>query len=185
MVWHIKLAGLIAALLIVFLSSSILAQGFSVSPAEVNIDNLPPGETAEFELTIHNKDEAAHVFALGTFHPQEEERRPGRAEFPYDSWINFSPQEMEVAANSEAKVKVTVSIPSNTKWASKDWEIWLGVASESSALLAVKLYVRLLVSTRAAVEGKSNIGLIAGIAVATMLLGYGAYYYFRRKAKLK
>jgi hypothetical protein len=53
-----KLAVLIAALLAVFLSSSTLAQGFSVSPAEVNIDNLSPGEAGEFELTIRNKDEA-------------------------------------------------------------------------------------------------------------------------------
>jgi hypothetical protein len=164
------------------LPSFTLAQGFSISPAEVNIDNLSPGEAAEFELTIHNKDEAPHVFTLATFHPQEEERREGRTEFPDDSWISFSPQEIEVAANSEARAKMTVSIPSNTKWAGKDWEIWLGVASESSDLLAVKLYVRLLVST---VGGKSNIGLFVGIAVAIMLLGYGAYYYFRRKAKLK
>jgi len=45
------------------------------------------------------------------------------------------------------------------------------------------LYVRLLVSTSGV--GKLNAGLIAGIAVGIMLLGYGAYYYFRRKAKLK
>jgi hypothetical protein len=177
-----KLAGLIAALLVIFLSSSTLAHDLGVSPAEVNIDNLSPGEAAEFELTIHNKDEAAHIFTLTTFHPRKEKRREGRAEFPDDSWIRFSPQEIEVAANSEAKVKVAVSIPSNTKWAGKDWEIWLGVAFESSDLLAVKLYVRLLVST---VGGKSNIGLTVGIAVAIMLLGYGAYYYFRRRAKLK
>jgi hypothetical protein len=180
-----KLAVLIAALLAVFLSSSTLAQGFSVSPAEVNIDNLPPGQAAEFELTIRNKDEAPHVFILTTFHPREEERREGRAEFPDDSWISFSPQEIEVAANSEVEVKVTVNMPSNTEWAGKDWEIWLGVTSESSDLLAVRLYVRLLVSTSAGREGKSNIGLIAGIAVAIMLLGYGGYYYFRRKTRPK
>jgi hypothetical protein len=102
-----------------------------------------------------------------------------------DSWISFSPQEIEVAANSEAEVKVTVNMPSNTEWAGKDWEIWLGVTSESSDLLAVRLYVRLLVSTSGVVEGKSNTGLIAGIAVAIMLLGYGGYYYFRRKARAK
>lgn len=182
MMRHIKLAGLIAALLAIFLPSFTQAQVFSVSPKEVNIDNLPPGEAAEFELTIYNKDEAAHVFALTTFHPQKEERRPGRAEFPDDSWISFSPQEIELPANSEAKVKVTVSIPSNTKWAGQDWEIWLGVTSASSVLLAVKLYVRLLVSTSGT---GSNIRLLAGIAVAVILLGYGAYYYFRHKARLK
>ena len=183
MIGHIKLAGLIAVLPAVFLSSFALAQGFSVSPAEVRIGNLSPGEEAGFNLTIHNKDEETHVFALAAFHPKEEERRPGRAEFPDASWVSFSPQEIEVAAKSEAKVEVAVSIPSDTEWAGKDWEIWLGVALESSDLLTVELYVRLLVSTGGA--RKPNMGLIVGIAVTIMLLGYGAYYYFRRRTRPK
>lgn len=182
MVGHIKLAGLIAVSLIIFFPSFTLAQdvNFGVSPAEVRINDLPPGETAEFNLTIHNKDEIAHNFTFTTFQPPEEERRAGRAEFPDDSWISFSSPEIEIAANSEANVTVTVGIPQEQKWTSQDWEIWLGVASESSDLLGVKLYVRCLVST---VGGKSNIGLFAGIAVAIVLLGYGGYYYLRRKAK--
>ncbi len=185
MVGHIKLAGVIAALLVIFLPSFTLAQdvNFGVAPAEVKIDNLPPGETTEFELTINNKDEIAHVFTFTTFQPPEEERGEGRAEFPNDSWISFSSQEIEVAANSQANVTVTVAIPQEQKWAGEDWETWLGVAAESSDLLGVKLYVRCLVSTNPIVRGKSNIGLFAGIAVAIVLLGYGGYYYFRRKTK--
>ncbi|HEY4712334.1 MAG TPA: LPXTG cell wall anchor domain-containing protein [Dehalococcoidia bacterium] len=45
------------------------------------------------------------------------------------------------------------------------------------------MYVRLLVSTNPVVEAKSNAGLVAGIVVGIMLLGYGGYYHFRRKAK--
>jgi hypothetical protein len=185
MVGLIKLAGLIAALLVIFLPSFTLAQdvNFSISPAEVKIDNLPPGEATEFGLTIHNKDEVAHVFTFITFQPPEEERREGRAEFPDDSWISFSPQEIEVPAKSAANVTVTVAIPREQKWAGQDWETWLGVTAEPSDLLAVKLYVRLLVSTNPVAGGKSNIGLFAGIAVAIVLLGYGGYYYFRRKTK--
>jgi hypothetical protein len=182
---RIKLAGLIAAFLVIFFPSFNLAQdvNFSVSPAEVHIDNLPPGDAAEFELTIHNKDELAHNFTIATFQPPEEERREGRAEFPDDSWIGFSSQEIGVAANSEANVTVTVAIPREQKLAGEDWEIWLGVAAESSDLLAVRLYVRLLVSTNLIVEARSNAGLVAGITVGAILLGCGVYYYFRRKAK--
>jgi len=182
MVGHIKLAGLIAALLVIFLPSLTLAQdvNFGVSPAEVRINDLPPGEAREFELTIHNKDDVAHVFTFTTFQPPEEERREGRAEFPDDSWISFSSQEIELAAGSEANVTVTVAIPQEQKWASEDWETWLGIAAESSDLLCVKLYVRLLVSTGGTTF---NIGLVAGIAVAIVLLGYGGYYYFKRKTK--
>jgi hypothetical protein len=187
MIRHIKLAGLIIALLAIFLPSFTLAQdvNFSVSPAEVHIDDLPPGETAEFELTIHNKEEPAHNFTFTTFQPPEEERREGRAEFPDDSWISFSSPKIEVAAKSEANVTVTVAIPREQKLSGEEWEIWLGVTAESRDLLAVRLYARLLVSTTPAVGARPNAGLVAGIVVGIVLFGCGSYYYFRRKAKSK
>jgi hypothetical protein len=185
MVGRIKLAGLIAALLVIFLPSFILAQdsSFGISPAEVHINNLAPGEATEFELTIYNKEETAHNFTIATFQPPEEERREGRAEFPDNSWISFSSIEIEVAAKSEADVAVTVAIPQEQKWAGGDWEIWLGVTAESSDLLAVRLYVRLLVSTELAVGTRPNAVLVAGIVVGIVLLGCGGYYYFRRKTR--
>jgi uncharacterized membrane protein len=182
MVVRIKSAGLIAALLMIWLPSFALAQevNIGVSPAEVHVDNLPPGETAEFELTIHNKDEIAHNFTITAFAPPKEEIREGRAEFPDANWISFCPPQITVAAGSQANATVTVAIPQEQKWAGRDWEIWLGVTPESSDLLGVKLYVRLLVSTNGM---RFNAGLVAGIAVAIVLLGYGSYHYFRRKAK--
>lgn len=187
MVGHIKLTGLIITSLVLFLPSFALAQDtiFSVSPAEVHIDNLPPGESTEFDLTIYNKDEIAHVFTLTTFQPPEDERREGRAKFPDDSWISLSSQKIEVAANSEGNITVTVAIPREQKWAGKNWEIWVGVAAESSDLLAVRLYIRLMVSTNSATEARSNAGVIVGIVVGIVLLGCGGYYYFRRKSKPK
>jgi len=187
MVGRVKLAGLIAALLVILLPSFTLAQdvNFSVAPAEVHIDSLPPGEAAEFELTIHNKEELAHNFTIATFQPPEEEMRERMTEFPDDSWVSFSSQEIEVAANSQANVTVRVVIPQEQKWAGEDWEIWLGVAAESRDLLAVRLDVRLLVSTNPVAEGKSNAGLVAGIVVGIVLLGCGSYYYFRRKTRLE
>jgi hypothetical protein len=177
--------GLVAAFLVIFFPSFALAQDgkVSVSPAVVKIDNLSPGEAAEFKLTIHNKDEAAHVFIFTTFQPPEEERRAGRAEFPNDDWISFSPQKIEVPANYQDNVTVRVAISREQKWADGDWEIWLGVASESSDLLVVKLYVRLLVSTDATIAARFHAGLVAGIVVGIVILGYGGYYYFRRKTK--
>jgi len=184
MIARIRLAALIAALVIIWLPSFALAQevNIGVSPAEAHIDDLPPGGTAQFELTIHNKDEVVHNFTITAFPPPTEERREGRAEFPDTNWITFRPAEITVAASSQANATVTVAIPQQQKWAGRDWEIWLGVTPESSDLLGVKLYVRLLVSTSGM---RFNAGLIAGIAVAIVLLGYGSYYYFRRKAKSK
>ncbi len=164
------------------LPSTAQAQRFGVSPAEVRIDGLLPGEKAEFELTIHNHYDAAHTFALSTSHPWE--RRPGRADFPDDSWISFSPQQIEVAADSQATVRVTVAIPSNQKWADRDWEVWLGVTPEEKEFLVVNCYVRLLVSTSKEAQAGPNTGLIVGIVIGVLLLGY-VVYYSRRKAQSK
>lgn len=160
------------------------AQNFSVSPMEIKIDNLSPGEEAQFNLTIRNKEDVNHVFALTTYNPGESERREGRAEFPDDSWISFSPQKVEVEAKSEAKAEVTVAIPANQKWTGKDWEIWLRVAPEEREFLVVNYYIRLLVSTGGEVEVGTSVGLIVGIVVGILLLAC-VVYYFRRKAKPK
>jgi hypothetical protein len=182
MMGRIRLAGLIAAFLVMFLPSLALSENvnFSVVPAEVLIDSLPTGNATEFELTINNKDAIARDFTFTTFRPAKEERRQGRAEFPDDSWISFSSPKIGVAANSQANVTVTVAIPQDQKWAGRDWETWLAVRPESSDLLGVKLYVRLLVSTGGT---RFNTALVTGIAAAIVLLGGGGYYWFKRKAR--
>jgi len=184
MIRRIKPVVLVAALLAALLPSFALAQNFGVSPAEVRIDDLSPGEEAEFEFTIRNKDDISHTFTVTTYSPEESERREGRAEFPDGSRISFSPQEIEVAANSKGTVKVTVAIPSNQEWAGKNWEVWIRVAPESTDLLVANCYIRFLVSTSKDAEASSNTGLIVGIVIGILLIGYGVYY-SRRKAKLK
>ncbi len=180
---QIKYICLIVALSAIFLPSFVMAWSFSVSPVEVKIDNLPPGEAAEFNLTIHNKDNISHTFILTTHNPEESERRQGRAEFPNSNWVSF-PHQVEVQANSEAEVRVKVAIPSQQKWAGKDWEIWLSITPEEKELLVVNYYIRLLVSTGEEVKGGPNIALIVGIVAGVLLLACGIYY-FRRKAKPK
>jgi hypothetical protein len=160
------------------------AQNFSVSPMEIKIDNLSPGGDARFNLTIRNKEDVNHVFALTTYNPGESERREGRTEFPDDSWISFSSQKVSIEANSEAKTKVTVAIPANQKWAGKDWEIWLRVMPEEQEFLVVNYYIRLLVSTGGEVEAGMNVGVVVGIIVGILLVAC-VVYYFRRKAKPK
>jgi hypothetical protein len=109
--------------------------------------------------------------------------REGRAEFPDDSWVGFSSQEIEIAANSEAAVTVTLTIPQEPKWAGKEWEVWLGVTAESGDLLAVRLYTRLLVSITPIIRNRLDAGLVAGIVVGIVIFGCGSYLYFRRKTR--
>lgn len=180
---RISLASLIATFLFMSLSSFTTAQdiNFSVIPAVIRINNLPPGEATAFELTIHNKDDIAHVFTLTLFSPSEKQRWEGRAALPDVSWISFSPSAIEVAPDSAANVTVTVAVPPEPEWAGKDWETWLGVSADSSDLLGVKLFVRLLVSSTSAAKPVFNQGIFAAIAVGIVLIGCGTYYYFARK----
>ncbi len=173
---------LVLLIAVILVPAIVQAQSFSVSPAEVEIANLSPGEVAQFSLTIRNKENADHAFALTTYNPGESERREGRAEFPDESWISFSPQSVEVGANSEARTEVTVAVPPNQKWAGKDWEIWLRVAPEEREFLVVNYYIRLLVSTGEEVEAGTSVGLIVGIPVGILIVAC-VVYYFRRKAK--
>jgi hypothetical protein len=182
MIRPIRLAGLVSGFLAALLPLVALAENvnFSVVPAEVHIGDLLPGDEAEFELTIHNKEDTAHNYTIATFPPLQDQTREGRAQFPDDDWIAFSRQRMEITADSQANVTVVVAIPQEQRWADRDWETWLAVTAESSDMLAVKLYVRLLVSTGGT---RFSDGLVAGIAVAVVLLGFGGYYYFRGRAR--
>ncbi len=184
MLGRIKLVGVVAGLFAVLLPFPTLAENvsFSAVPAEVCIHDLLPGEPTQFELTICNNDGVAHNFTVGIFPTPQQERREGRTEFPDPSWISFSSPKIQVTASSQANVTVAVAIPQEQRWAGRDWETWLSVTSESSDMLAVKLYVRLLVSTGGT---RFSPGLVAGIAVAVVLLGFGGYYYFRRRARLE
>ena len=163
----------VLALLFFSLPFIAQAQYFGLSPAEVRIDGLAPGSKPEFELTIRNEHDKAYTFILGTYQPWEEERREGRAEFPDDRWIDFFPNDIQVAAKSEDTVKVTVAIPSNEKWAEKDWEIWLSASPESGELLTVKLYVRLLISTSGGAPQSPHTGFVVGIIAALVLIAWG------------
>jgi len=182
---RIRLAGLAAALLIILLPSFALADdiNFGVVPADVRIRDLRPGETSEFELTIHNNDAVSRVFTLACFPPPDGEETEGTTQFPDIGWIDFSPDQVELAPHGEAKVTVKLAIPRDQNWTSQDWETWLGVTAQSSDLLGVKLYVRLLVSTGSTITASFNVRFIAGLAVAAALLGSGGYYYFRRRTR--
>jgi len=183
---HLAWLALVLLIAVILGPATVQAQSFSVSPVEIEIDNLSLGGVTQFNLTIHNREDVNHVFALTTYNPGKSERREGRAEFPDDSWISFSPQSVEVRANSEARTEVTVTVPPNQKWTGKDWEIWLRVAPEEREFLVVNYYIRLLVSTGEEVEAGTNVGLVVGIPVGILLLGCVVYYfYFRRKAKPK
>jgi len=184
---YIWLTIILVALL---LPSPALAWSFSIVPPEVKIDNISPGQEAEFNFTIHNKDDINHTFILATYAPEEPERRLERTELPDATWLSF-PHQIEVQANSESKANIRITIPAQQEWANKNWEIWLSVTPQDKDFLVVNYYIRLLISTGEGgeeieagshkVEGSSHIVLLMEI-VTLLLLGYSIYR-FRRKKK--
>lgn len=167
------------------MSSPALAQdfAFNVSPAEMEISRVRPGESVDFQLTVTNIDVVPHVFTITAHHPPEEERREGREALPHEGWVSFSPGRMELPAGSSANVTVAVAIPPDRKWAGRDWEIWLGVAAESTDMLAAELHVRLLVSTRAEAATPNRILLPVVVAAGAVLAAWAAWYYFRHRGR--
>jgi len=119
-----------------------------IFPAEARVNDLAPGNETRFELTIYNNDAVPHNFTFSTYDPQPEERRASRSAFPDSGGISFSPEKLEIANNSEGTIVVTVAIPRGEEYAGRDYEIWLGTTTQSAALVTLRLYSRLLVSTR-------------------------------------
>ena len=172
------LSWLITILIAILLPSPAIAWSFYVSPSEVDIKNLSPGDNAEFEFSIYNKENESHVFNLNTYIPEKTEIRQGRSTFPDDSWVSL-PQQVEVPANSEREITVKVTIPQKQEWAGKEWEIWLCIASERIEQLTVNYYIRLLISTGAETNTTYQLKPILTIAV-TLLLAYGVYHCYRK-----
>lgn len=147
--WLILASFIIFAVVIIlfFAPQQPLKRSLGVSPYETRVIDLIPGGETSFELTIYNNDAMPHNFTFSTYHPQAEERRADRAAFPNASWIRFSEKELGLAADSEGEIEVNVAIPPEPEYAGKDYEIWLGITTESEALVTIRLYARLLVST--------------------------------------
>ncbi|MCD6230937.1 MAG: hypothetical protein J7J88_03610 [Dehalococcoidia bacterium] len=169
--------------LFIILPSPVLALTFSVSPAEVKVAHLEPGQEVTFNITISNKDNINHVFTLDTYNPKESERRPGEALFPVSSWISFL-QQVDVPANSNAQVKVTIDIPESQEWYDKNWEIWLKVSADEESLVTVNYYIRLLVSTTDLELNTSYRWIIGVIVTIIFFSGYTVYRSRRREEKL-
>jgi uncharacterized membrane protein len=172
------LSWFITILLAILLPSPAIAWSFYVSPSEVDINNLSPGDNAEFEFSIYNKENESHVYSLNTYIPEKTEIRQGRSLFPDDSWVSL-PQKVEVAANSKREITVKVTIPQKQEWAEKEWELWLCIAPDRIERLTVNYYIRLLISTGAETDTTNQLKPIMAIT-ATVLLVYGAYLFYRK-----
>ena len=137
-----------AAVIILFFAPQPVPQHYlGVFPAEARVNDLAPGNETQFELTIYNNDAVPHNFTLSTYCPRPEERRADRSALPDAGWISFSRESLEIAANSEDRVEVSVTMPRGEEYAGRDYEVWLGTSTESEAPVTVRLYARLLVST--------------------------------------
>ena len=167
-------------LLAILLPSTAFAWSFSVSPSEVEIENLSPGNKAEFQLIIHNKESINHVFYLNTYIPDDTDIRQGRTILPDDSWISL-PNQVKVPANSEKEITIDVSIPQNQEWKGNDWEIWLGISPETVELIVVNYYVRLLLSTGEDINAGPHLAPI--MIISTIVLSLYIIYSFYHKAK--
>jgi hypothetical protein len=172
--WQVGIIGAIVVALLILISAPVLAQGFGVSPSEVTVSNMPPGGKADFELTIYNNDDVARVFTPLVYNPPEADRRAGKQGFPDNSWISFSPEQVDIAANSQGQLSVTVTVPDEYEWHGQDWEVWLGVTTEAQGLFAIIVYVRLYVSTTP--SSGTNWALIVGVIAGVTVLACAGWY---------
>lgn len=120
-----------------------------ISPGKVNIDNLQPGASAEYPLTIHNGRDVETSFTVTVRAPDNVAEGYERLPEEYYSWITLSDPNPVIAPKQSVDVMVVVAMPEEAVYPDKDAEFWVGVIEEGQAgMIRTELASRWLISTR-------------------------------------
>lgn len=113
--------------------------GLAVQPGGLLIQNVTPGELYDIEkltgiaLTIFNRDDREHTYALSTHRPSEIGNRhvpAGYTDIVDPSWLWFQMTEVRVPAQGEVKVRMYLKIPNEQRYWGQHWSVSIGVGGK-------------------------------------------------------
>ena len=90
-----------------------------ISPSKVNIDNLYPGATAEYPITMHNGSEGMVEFAITTRQPDRVTEGYEPLPEEYLSWVNIEQPNPVLESKQTADVLIKVVMPKDASYAGK------------------------------------------------------------------
>lgn len=176
---------ILAALIALLLPHSTSAEeeaGFSISPPEIRVGGIFPGQSAEFSLIIRNDMASRVSFSISVYNPDEDERRGGYDALPDNSWISFDAGGIEVAPHSSGWVKARVTIPPDESYGGKNYECWVRVTSGKVGIFQYQLNSRVYIVTGVRFPPTTNWVLIGG-SIAAVLIAVGLIWNERRRIK--
>jgi len=120
-----------------------------ISPAKLDIENLYPGATGEFELEVHNGKDTAAAFSI-TARPADS------AEAPFEplpkefvSWVNIPEPNVVVPPKESRFVTIAVTMPPDATVKQKKYELLIAVKDTSqTSFIQIELGLRVMLSTQ-------------------------------------
>lgn len=104
------------------------ADGLSVTPAKILIENLVPGRTydltemADLPFTVKNTSGRKMRFFLSVQRPGPGTAEKGFEPVPDEKWIGLTPPEWELENGGEGKSRMVIRIPAGKKHLGKKYE---------------------------------------------------------------
>ncbi len=125
-----------------FFSVTGYGMGMEVDPGEINIRNVPLGETVMVSalggkgmmLSIENKSGSAYNYSINILHASETTAvlEQGYADIPDTAWIQPEIQDVRVAAYSKQSVGLYLQIPKKEEYYNKKYQAVIEVKSKKN-----------------------------------------------------
>lgn len=134
------------------------ASGLAVSPAGLLIQKVKPGETYDISevsgvtLNITNKDNDPHTYIISVHRPSTVAARKwtrGYLEIPDPSFFRLEKDEVRIAANETAKVRMFIEIPDEERYYNQHWSVslYVRVKAEPGQMVALAAAPRFEIET--------------------------------------
>jgi hypothetical protein len=120
-----------------------------ISPSKVEVGNLYPNATGEFELTIYNGKDTPAAYVVEAQVPSF--TADGYTAFPkeYLTWVTLDDARPVVPSKKSRIVTVDITMPANVTYSQKKVELWVVVFDATQAgSIQTQLACRVMVDTR-------------------------------------
>jgi len=120
-----------------------------ISPGKVEIGNLYPNATGEFELTIYNGGDKPTTFSVTARAPDYTADGYNPLPDAYLKWVTFDDAKPVIPAKTARVVIVDITMPQNVTYTGQKAEFWVAVKDVGQgSMVQVELACRCRLSTR-------------------------------------
>jgi len=105
--------------------------GTWISPGKVFVNNYTPGKSAQYEIQIHNGNNASATFSVDYRVPDYVAEGFSRPTSDTRDWVWISAKRPVIAPGETYTVTIRLGMPSTAAPPGDQWEFWIGVIDQS------------------------------------------------------